>query len=257
MRLTRITERLARLDGTALAVELVIVILGVFIGLQVDNWNDARREAQRGDDYLQRIHGDLAVDVKEMDDRLVFWGAVVAYGHAAIRHAETGENVRGAAWPTVLAFFQASQLYPYIPRDTTYQEMRNAGDLGLIRDAALRTALANYYVNGLSVQAGYLLRLEPEYRRIVRGLTPQAVSTHVWAHCHESFEQTRQRLIECDAPIGEDAAKAILEAYRAEPRLLAELRFWITNLEVSRTLIAGNREAALALASRLPADTRE
>jgi hypothetical protein len=251
MRYRRLLQQLRRQDWTAVGIDLVIVVVGVFIGIQVSNWNESRREARRGDDYVARIAGDLAADIAEMESRQVFWRDVVVHGRNAIHYAETGALVDGSAWKTVLAFFQASQLYPYAPRDATYQEMLNAGELGLLRDPTLPTALADYYITGLNHQAGYLLRLEPEYRKVVRGLTPQVVSTHVWAHCHESFEKTRQRLLDCDAPVSEAEAQRILDGYLADPRMLAELRFWITNLDVSLALLRSNREAAQALAARL------
>ena len=251
MFLRRMIEHVRRQHWTAIAIDLVIVVLGVFIGLQVDNWNDARREAKRGDEYLGRIAADLAADIAEMELRLVFWRTVQGYGESAIQHAESGELVDGSAWKTVRAFYQASQLYPYIPRDTTYQEMRSAGEIGLVRDPALPSALADYYVTGSSSQANFLLKFEPEYRKIVRGITPQAVTAHIWAHCHRNTRGIQQELLDCEAPFDEDTAKAVLAGYLAHPQLLAELRFWITNLRVSIELVTNNRKEAVVLAERL------
>lgn len=249
MFLRRMIEHVRRQHWTAIAIDFVIVVLGVFIGLQVDNWNDARREAKRGDAYLARIGADIATDIAEMDRRLAFWRIVVAHGEGAIHYAESGERVGGSTWKTVLAFYQASQLYPYTPRDTTYQEMRNAGELGLLREPSLLPALADYYITGAGYQANFLLKFEPEYRKIVRGVTPQLVSSHVWAHCHRNTRGIEQELLDCGAPIGETEAQAVLDGYLVEPRLLAELRFWITNLAVSIELLGNNRREAVALAA--------
>ena len=43
MILRRITANFRRQDWMAVVIELVIVILGVFIGIQVSNWNQAQR----------------------------------------------------------------------------------------------------------------------------------------------------------------------------------------------------------------------
>jgi len=48
MMLRRAVEHLKHQHWTAFAIELVIVILGVFIGMQVSNWNQARVEHERG-----------------------------------------------------------------------------------------------------------------------------------------------------------------------------------------------------------------
>jgi hypothetical protein len=69
----------------------------------------------------------------------------------------------------VLAYFQASQVDPYASVSTTYDEMKAAGELGLIRDAELRTNLANHYVYANSLQAEHLFQYMPKYREFVRG----------------------------------------------------------------------------------------
>ena len=46
----------------AVFLDFVIVVVGVFIGIQVANWNEARREDSAGRAYLDRIREDLAVD---------------------------------------------------------------------------------------------------------------------------------------------------------------------------------------------------
>ena len=250
----RFLTRLRLQQWDAIAIELVIVVVGVFIGMQVSNWNEQRREDQRGHEYLIRIQSDLNEDIQSMDERLEFWGKVIEYGQGAIRFAETGELVNGSAWKTLLSFYQASQLYPYIAQDATYQEMRNAGDLELINDRSLRSALANHYVNGIGPQANVLLEMQPEYRKIVRGLTPSVASNQVWAHCHKSFANNRQQsqaLIDCDSPMTEIQAQAVLDGYLAHSQLLPELRFWITDLEVSQGLVEKNRIDAQALADRV------
>ncbi|NBB91904.1 MAG: hypothetical protein GVY32_01905 [Gammaproteobacteria bacterium] len=243
----------------AVGLDFLIVVVGVFIGIQVANWNESRHEADRARGYLERIHTDLATDLVELDRRRAFWTRVTAYGHGAIAYAESGKLVEDSAWKTLLAFYQASQLYPFVPSDTTYQEMRSAGELGLLRDQAIREALASYYVVGAGYAANWLFRTEPEYRRLVRGLTPVIASRQVWAECHRSFSAASQAgrkaggqaLRDCDSPMTEAEAQAVLDGYLADPHLLTELRFWITNLEVMTGLISEHETHARTLSQRV------
>ena len=57
--LCRIMERARQLQWPAVATELVIVILGVFIGTQVSNWNVEREARQRGAMFGERLKADL------------------------------------------------------------------------------------------------------------------------------------------------------------------------------------------------------
>lgn len=238
-------------NWTAVGIDFLIVVVGVFVGIQVSNWNESRHEAERARSYLDRIHSDLQTDISELGWRRSFWTQVADYGNDAIAYAESDQLVDGSAWKTVLAFYQASQLFPFVPADTTYQEMHSAGELGLFRDQVLRRALADYYVSGAGQAANFLFRTEPEYRKLVRGLTPSLASRQIWTACHRQIGASGQELLDCDSPMPETAAQQVLDTYLADPHLLVELRFWITNLEVMTGLISAHERAAQQLAGQV------
>ena len=237
MLLRRVIEHVREQNWTAIGIDFVIVVAGVFVGIQVANWNAARADKVRAQAYLARIRVNLEADATSIRRRQVFWGLVMRHGKDAIRYAETGERVDGSAWKTVLAFYQASQLWQWVTSDSTYQEMRSGGELGLIRDQGLRDALSQYYLENGSGTA-YLFMLQPEYRKIVRGLTPQVVADHIWANCWRQPNPGEQYLPDCDAPVTEAQAQAILDAYMRDPALLPELRFWVANQGVAMGVIA-------------------
>lgn len=232
MILRRLTQSLREQNWTAIAIEFVLLVAGVFLGIQVANWNAERADDARGRAYLGRISANLETDLQSIGRRELFWPQVIAYGKSAIHYAETGEHVDGSAWETVLAFYQASQLWQWTPTDATYQEMRSAGELGLIRDESLRDTLGQYYLeSGPAVD--YLFKLQPEYRKIVRGLTPSVVADHIWANCWRQPNVGEQYLLDCASPISEAQAQAILDGYMKDPQLLPELRFWVANQGVA------------------------
>lgn len=243
MILRRVIEHVRNQEWTAIWIDLAIVVVGVFIGIQVANWNEQRAEDARAQAYLTRLRGNFESDLQSIERREVFWGKVIDDGKRAIHYAETGELADGSAWKTVLAFYQASQLWQWVTADSTYQEMRSGGELGLIRDQVLRDAMSQYYLENGSGTA-YLFALQPEYRKIVRGLTPQRVADHIWANCWQQPAPTEQRLLDCDAPISEAEAQAILAAYLKSPELLPELRFWVANQGVALNVI-GNYKPIL------------
>lgn len=257
MILRSVARHVREQNWVAIGIDFAIVVLGVFVGIQVSNWNVERHESRRAQGYLSRIQEDLTADRQSLARHAVFWQQVIDHGHRAIHFAETGELVDGSAWKTLLSFYQASQLFPWLTRDLTYQELRGAGELALITDDTLRTELAEYYVTGNGAQFEFLLAAVPEYRKIVRGLTPSVASAQVWAKCHSAPKFDQQYLFDCDSPMSEADAQAVLDAYLADPDLLRELRYWITNLEVSMTLVGLSQEDARELAARLSDGRRQ
>ena len=231
MILRRLTQSLKEQNWTAIVIEFVLLVTGVFLGIQVSNWNGQRAENARAQAYLVRIQRDFNTELQTIQRHEDYWGKVITYGRQAIRYAETGELVDGSAWKTVLAFYQASQVFQWYPADTTYQEMRSSGELGLIRDETLRDVISRHYAG--SASAAYLYALQPEYRKLVRGLTPQVVADHIWARCVQSPAPDQQYLLDCNSPISETEAKAVLDGYLRDPSLLPELRFWVANQGVA------------------------
>jgi len=254
MRLRRIGAHLKEQNWTAVVLDFIIVVVGVFVGLQVNNWNEARHDAVRGEEYLQRIHSDLLADVGALNRRLVFWTDVVDYGAAALDFAENGKLKDGSAWETLLAFYQASQIWPYTTSDGTYQELIAAGDLGLVSDSDLRDSLADYYVTG-SRRLARRVDVIPAYREEIRGQTPMRVQRQIWAHCHRFLASDRQQLIDCQSPITEVEARTILANYLKSPETIKGLRFWMTDLAATSNFARLNKVEAEGLAARVAKET--
>jgi hypothetical protein len=231
----------------AAVIELVIVIAGILIALQVSNFNQDRIDRARGAVYLRRIHADLQSDLANMASAHQFWGQVAAYQDGALANREHGQLVQGSQWKTLLAYYQASQLRPFELEDTSFAEMRDAGDLGLIQDEQLRAGLARYYRLGGSGIEAQILHHDPVYRVQVRGLVPTEVQAYIWTHCYKQLEGIEQRLIDCNSPISESQAAGILATLQQSDSLLQNLRYWNTWLRVSTFVLddAGKNARAL------------
>jgi hypothetical protein len=138
MILRRVIAHFRKQEWTAIAIDLVIVVLGVVIGIQVSNWNAARADEARAHGYLERIRDDLDADIAGYRDRIAFWSQVSAYGAKGLAYAETGNAGGATQWDLLLAYFQASQLGSFNLTTATYDELRGAGEQGLLGDPDLR-----------------------------------------------------------------------------------------------------------------------
>ncbi|MEJ2482120.1 MAG: hypothetical protein P8049_03130 [Gemmatimonadota bacterium] len=233
------------------AAEIVVIVAGVLIALTIDSWWSAREDADRGRAYLVRIEEDLRADVGALETRLAYNAGVQRFLDAAEAHLVTGTMRDGSAWRTVVAYWHASQIWPYVSTTRTYDEMRNSGDLGLIRDPDLRAALATYYSESEVSQGRWIFGLIPEYRTQIRGLTPLTVQRYMIEACSRQDAYDNQVLTDCDPPISEADASDLLARYRAAPGILENLRYWGANLNVSDTIMGLTRGVATKLAERV------
>ena len=70
MILRSIVEGLRSQSWGVAFMELLIVVVGVFIGLQVDSWNDARSEAERREQFIVALATYLS-DMKGVQERVI------------------------------------------------------------------------------------------------------------------------------------------------------------------------------------------
>jgi len=250
---TRVLRRLREQDWLAASIELVIVVLGILLALKVSNWNQDRVDREHGARLVARLQAELASDRASMDEAIAFWKQVGAYGQGAMAHSESGALVANDAWKTVLAYYQASQLYPFELEDTTFLEMRDTGGLALIADETLRKRIADYYRMGGAGLRANILYHRPEYRQEIRGLTPWRVQEYIWSSCFHQGKGPSQVLIDCASPVDAADAARLLETYRASPTLLPRLREWMSTMKISAIVVEGMRGDAEALAGALDA----
>ena len=246
MRSRRVYEHVRTHNWFAVAIDLVVVVFGVFIGIQFANWNAARLDDDRAHGNLERIRGDLDADIANYRNRIDFWGQVSKYGSKAQAYAATGDAGGLTQWQLLLAFFQASQLAEFYTTETTYEEMKSAGELGLIADTALRDSFADYYTTGARDP---VLTETPAYRRRVRGIIPLDIQKYIWTNCWSLDNNLRQTLIDCPAPVTEALAADAVDSLRRDSILIADLRYWMSTMEVA----ARNGQRRIANAEQLRA----
>ncbi len=243
MILRRITEHVKAQNWFAVALDFLIVVVGVFIGIQVSNWNDARVDQLRALGYLERIDANLEADMLDLEKRTRFWRQVADYGATGLNYAETGDAGAHSAWELVLAYFQSSQVSELIPSQATYDELKSAGELGLMSNLDIRNALTNYYI----FVATPSVTERPPYREHVRGLIPLDVQQYIWNSCYTSDGTGDQEMHPCPSPISEARATEIVDTISNDAALMAELRYWMSSMHVAGLIGRDRLDSATAL----------
>lgn len=156
MILRRIASAVCRQDWATVLIEFALVIFGVLIALQVNNWNEARLEQEREQAALDRLAHDFSAilssarlrksEVADFRDNLDIVIQSVALGEVAEEERLAFED--GLRW---------AQIYRSLTgRSAMYVELLSAGNLALIGDDGLRAALAGYDEHVTKSEAGFL-----------------------------------------------------------------------------------------------------
>lgn len=144
MILRRIIAHFRKQDWTAVGLDFVIVVLGVFVGIQVSNLNSARIDRNLEREYIDRIQTDLGSVITAAQYQLEFEqtkSKQVIAALEATRRAPSDENrLRLGHLLTALTV----RISPNF-ESTTFNDLQNSGRLSLIKDAGMRNQLATYF----------------------------------------------------------------------------------------------------------------
>jgi len=152
MILRRVIAHFRKQEWTAIAIDFLIVVLGVFVGLQVNDWNEARKNRKDEHFFLARLHEDLSsaearssrLLQRRIDKRDALVSATQTLLGKSGRETLSEEECDAIGTSHIFRFAVAE-----LPALT---ELQGAGRLSIIQDDRTRGALI-----GLR-QAQYLLR---------------------------------------------------------------------------------------------------
>lgn len=248
MIIRRIREHLGKRDWLAVLLDLVIAILGVFIGIQAANWNQGRANRAEGAEYRQRLRDDLTDNEADLTDRGVYYAAVRDHARAAL----AGLDRPGANDAQFLIdAFEATQIIPRKVRRYAYDEMLARGAVTWIGDPPLREQVANYYVG--TETTGVTFGTVTPYRELVRQGMADVAQQAVRGACPEKVYFNADgsawaRLATQCAPLALDAET--IRRAAAEVRALPGLRGALTR-QIS------DHDGKLALIGPIVAHARE
>ena len=251
MILRRLSDAFRKQDWFTVAVEILIVVLGVFLGLQVNNWNEARAEGERSRGYLSRIRAELVADMTELERHRGLWQLGANEGYAAVSYAETGARGGATDWEVLRSFLHASQSHQLSFADTTYSELRSAGELRLIADADLRSALTDYYVLVAARRGGRgPYQLLPEYREMVRGRMRSDIMRYYWQACYQQSAGVTT-FVDCPPPEGATGIAEVIRQLTADQDIMDALRYWADTQRMAAELAGVDLGRAQALIDRV------
>jgi len=136
-----IARTLKRQDWSTFLVEILIVVIGIFIGLQVDDWVSGRQDRQDERRFLELLHADI-LQADEQNARLR--GRRLASADAILTTIEAlfGDSARDdLAAAECIALANSNVFNINVPSLPAFDELIGVGRLGILSDRQLRSAL--------------------------------------------------------------------------------------------------------------------
>ena len=141
MLIRRISAALRSQDWATVTVEFVVVVAGIFVGLQVDSWNTQRTDRIREQVILQQLHADFSANAVSILQYVRRHEQMVEGLDFALDVLTKGELTKGDANRFRNAFVSMYQLPSISATMGGYDAVIASGDLALISDRKLKSLL--------------------------------------------------------------------------------------------------------------------
>jgi len=155
--------------------EILLVVIGILIALQVNNWNENRKNQREGMAILKNLKSELTEDFSMMAytiERLKMRKASADYLYQLITNE--AESVATDSTAIVEALMRSGYIHKFVPPFAVYSEIQNSGKLNLIKSDSIKKYLANYksrVEENLGIERPYEIMLKDFEKRAVNFLS--------------------------------------------------------------------------------------
>lgn len=219
----RFAANLRAQNWFAITVELLIVVVGVFIGTWVANWNEERLERAETARMLDELVPQLQALGEMFDSFEQYFRMTRNYGDVAFAGWEGDATVSDRDF--VIAAYQASQISTTGINNNSWAAIFGSERLRDLEDPGLKSDLAQLMTIDYDVTERDIYSA---YREKVRRVIPQDIQEAIRAQCgdrHNSELGFTRLPQNCEIELEDDRFRIAAQRLRANPELADELRW--------------------------------
>ena len=115
--------------------EIVLVVIGILIALQVNNWNEGRKDQLKSQLYREKIIDDLNTDLRNIDSLIDKGNEIIKITQSYFQYFDKQNNVPiQTLVDSCIKASETAKIYTYTPINYTFKEMQSSGNLGLLNE---------------------------------------------------------------------------------------------------------------------------
>lgn len=124
--------------------EIVLVVIGILIALQINNWKQEKTNQRKEQFYLNGLKNDLSMQRVALEENILFENKMIKICNSLLQ-----DHNRLNGFKAVDSLFYKLNYLIILtsPRDykTTFNELNSTGQIELISDGNLRTQIIDFY----------------------------------------------------------------------------------------------------------------
>ncbi len=166
MILRRFMQHVVEQNWFAVGLDVIVVVVGIFLGMQVNEWNANRHLHSLERQYLQALDIDIRASKKHLDQRLVRIGKQSKALETILRSGSNGiENLTDIEAAAAIHYgLNSAAILPVQLR--TYEDLKGSNSVSLLKNIQLRRRLRELDSSILLVRQEESERLKILYAHI-------------------------------------------------------------------------------------------
>ena len=234
MILRRLSQSLKDQNWTAICIEFVLLVAGVFLGIQVANWNAERETKRKAEVFTERLKADLR-------NEAFFYQYMIEYNQDVLAAAENAVKALTGKVPLsneqlLINAYRATQYKNPQRFRTSYDEMISTGNIGLIKDQKLRLTAMRIY-NVVTMDSFAQEGVQSRYREAFRMGIDNDVQRALARKCGDRYVkrgdyQAILNVIDypCTLDLSQNEIDEAVKSLRSNPQFIAFLRVRIADI---------------------------
>lgn len=253
MVIRRIREHVATHNWFAVGVDVLIVVLGVFLGTQVNNWNEERLEEARAADYRERLVDELDFNARQYAQQIAYYRRARDYGQAALAALDGSKPLSDRDF--VIAAYQLTQTDTTRTKTNVYDEMSGNGLVDRLGDSEMQQTASDFYLTTEVAQRS-LQSIYP-YRTILREVMPYTLQVRIREKCGDRNVFYEGRLVgvatvfPCRMTISADEAAQAARQVRSTPEIQRQMTRYLASIDEILDNLSVAHEQAITFRTRL------
>ncbi len=122
--------------------EIVLVVIGILIALQINNWNEDRKDRKVELKILQSINSDLLEDIQNLKVMMVFDSIMIEQNNTLFTILENKNSIYNTEMEPL--FGNINRYGVFYPQKIGYESLKSSG-LEILQSDSLRAAIVTLY----------------------------------------------------------------------------------------------------------------
>ena len=124
--------------------EIILVVIGILIALQINNWNELRKNKNLELNYLRGIKTNIEDDIIELEKHFLS-DTIALNSYTFLIRAFHSDNIESNTQEIISNLYATSRLHWFEGQNVVFEDMKSSGRLNIIQSDSIKYLIQKYY----------------------------------------------------------------------------------------------------------------